>query len=102
MPDHVHLLFGLRPAQSLSDLMQDVKANSSKWINEKGFVRGKFQWQEGFGAFSYGKSQLKNVIKYIENQEEHHRKRTFLEEYRAFLDIFEVEFDEKYIFKPIE
>ena len=102
MPDHVHLLFGLRPAQSLSDLMQDVKANSSKWINEKGFIRGKFQWQEGFGAFSYGKSQLKNVIKYIENQEEHHRKRTFLEEYRAFLDIFEVEFDEKYIFKPIE
>ena len=102
MPDHIHLLFGLRPAQSLSDLMQDVKANSSKWINEKGFIRGKFQWQEGFGAFSYGKSQLKNVIKYIENQEEHHRKRTFLEEYRAFLDIFEVEFDEKYIFKPIE
>ena len=102
MPDHIHLLFGLRPAQSLSDLMQDVKANSSKWINEKGFIRGKFQWQEGFGAFSYGKSQLKNVIKYIENQEEHHRKRTFLEEYRAFLDNFEVEFDEKYIFKPIE
>ncbi len=81
MPDHIHILFGMRPAQSLSDLLQDIKGNSSKWINERKFVRGKFSWQEGYGAFSYSKSQLHQVIQYIESQQEHHKKKTFLEEY---------------------
>lgn len=74
MPDHIHILIGIRPNQSVSELLQDIKGSSSKWINEKGFEKGKFEWQEGFGAFSYGKSQIKDVIKYIENQEEHHKK----------------------------
>ena len=101
MPDHIHILIGLRPGQSISDLMQDIKGNSSKWINEKRFISGKFEWQEGYGAFSYGKSQLKNVIKYIENQESHHQKKTFVEEYLDFLQKFEVDYDEKYIFKEL-
>jgi putative transposase len=102
MPDHVHILFGMRPVQSLSDLMQDIKSNSSRWVNEKGFIKGRFQWQEGFVAFSYGKSQLPDVIKYINNQEEQHKKRTFIEEYRELLRLFDVEYDERYIFKPVE
>jgi REP element-mobilizing transposase RayT len=77
MPDHIHLLVGLRPTQSVSDLLQDIKGSSSKWINQKGFVRGKFSWQEGFGAFSYSKSELTTVINYIQNQQEHHRQVTF-------------------------
>jgi REP element-mobilizing transposase RayT len=85
MPDHVHLLFGMRPDESLSDLIQGVKAHSSKWINSKKFIRGKFSWQEGYGGFSYGKSQVKSVIKYIENQEMHHRRYTFTEEYMKLL-----------------
>lgn len=101
MPDHIHILVGIRPNQSVSELLQDIKGSSSKWINEKGFVKGRFEWQEGYGAFSYGKSQIKDVIRYIENQEEHHRKKTFREEYLAFLDAFEVEYDEKYIFKEL-
>ncbi len=101
MPDHLHVLFGMRPVQSLSDLMQDIKGNSSKWINDKKLVKGKFSWQEGYGAFSYSKSQLPSVIKYIENQEEHHKKITFLEEYIAILKKHEIEFDERYIFKPV-
>jgi putative transposase len=102
MPDHVHVLFGMRPVQSLSDLMQDIKGNSSKWINDRKFVKDKFSWQEGYGAFSYSKSHLPQIIEYIERQEEHHKKKTFMEEYKGFLEKFEVEFDERYIFKPIE
>ncbi len=75
MPDHIHILFGMRPIQSLSELMQDIKGDSSKWINEKGFLKSRFSWQEGYGAFSYSKSQVINVINYIKNQEEHHRKK---------------------------
>ena len=101
MPDHVHFLAGIRPTQSISDLMQDIKGSSSKWINEKRLVKGKFEWQEGYGAFSYGKSQIKEVISYIENQEQHHRKRSFIEEYRDFLTAFEITFDERYIFKDL-
>ncbi len=101
MPDHIHIFIGVRPTQSISDLMQDVKGNSSKWINEKNFVKGKFEWQEGYGAFSYSKSQMKDVIKYIENQEQHHQKKTFREEYIEFLQKFEIEYDEKYIFKEL-
>lgn len=99
MPDHVHMFFGMRPTESLSDLMQRVKANSSSWINKSRFVKGKFEWQEGFGGFSYSKSHVTRVIKYIQNQELHHKKRTFLQEYVALLDAFEVPYDERYIFK---
>lgn len=102
MPDHVHILFGMRPAQSLSDLLQDIKGSSSKWINERKFIQARFSWQEGYGAFSYGKSQLPQIIRYIENQQIHHQKKTFIEEYKEFLAAFEVEYDERYIFKPIE
>ena len=102
MPDHVHLLIGMRPTQSLSDLMKNLKQDSSKWINENRKTRAHFNWQEGYGAFSYGKSQLPIIIEYIENQENHHHKRTFLEEYRRFLDLFEVEYDERFLFKELE
>lgn len=101
MPDHVHVLFGMRPTQSLSALMQDIKGDSSKWINQKGFVKSKFSWQEGYGAFSYSKSHVDAAIDYIRNQEVHHRKKTFIEEYHEFLEKFGVEYDERYIFKPI-
>jgi putative transposase len=102
MPDHLHLFFGMRPTQSLSDLMQDVKGSSSKWINNQKFVKGHFEWQEGYGGFSYSKSQVNRVINYIKNQEIHHQKKSFLKEYKEFLVKFEVEHDEKYIFKEIE
>lgn len=102
MPDHLHLVIGMRPVQALSDLLKHIKGDSSKWINEKGFVKGKFQWQEGFGAFSYAKSQLPAVINYVQNQEIHHQKKTFIEEYKEFLEKFEVQYDERYIFKAIE
>ncbi len=101
MPDHVHLFFGMRPKQSLSELMQAVKGDSSKWINSKGFVRGRFAWQEGYGGFSYSKSQVPKVIQYIRNQEEHHRKRTFIEEYHDLLEKFGVPFEERYSFTPV-
>ena len=102
MPDHIHILFGMRPTQSLSDLMQKVKQDSSKWINKKGFVNERFSWQEGFGGFSYSKSQLPKVIHYIQNQENHHKKQSFLEEYMDVLKDFEIEFDDRYIFKSID
>jgi putative transposase len=101
MPDHVHIFFGMRPSQSLSDLMQDVKASSSKWINENKLVPGKFEWQEGYGAFSYGKSQVSNVIDYVLNQEYHHQRLDFFAEYKEFLDELDVDYDEQYIFKPL-
>jgi putative transposase len=101
MPDHLHILFGMRPVQTLSDLMQDIKGSSSKWINEKNLVKGKFYWQEGYGAFSYSKSHLPRVIQYIERQEEHHKKKTFTDEYRGFLKRLEIEYDERYIFSPV-
>ena len=102
MPDHVHILFGFRPTQSLSALMQIVKRDSSEWINDNGFAAGKFSWQHGYGGFSYSKSQISQVANYIENQEKHHSKRTFLEEYTKILQDFGLEYDERYIFKPIE
>ena len=102
MPDHLHVFFGMRPSQSLSDLMQDIKGGSSKWINEKKFIKAKFEWQEGFGAFSYSRSQASKVISYVQSQEAHHRKFTFLDEYKKFLEKFEVDYDERYIFKEPE
>lgn len=101
MSDHIHIFIGMRPTQSISDLMQDIKGSSSKWINEKKFLKVKFEWQEGYGAFSYSKSQVDNVINYIKNQEQHHKKESFRNEYLNFLNRFEVEYDEKYIFKDL-
>jgi putative transposase len=101
MPDHVHIFFGFRPNQSLSDLMRVLKSDSSEWINKQQFLPSLFRWQEGYGAFSYSRSQISNVVNYIENQEEHHRNKTFLEEYKQFLEQFEIEFDERYIFKEL-
>ncbi len=99
MPDHVNIFVGMRPTQSVSELLQDIKGSSSKWINERKLVKGKFEWQEGYGAFSYSKSQVKDVVAYIANQELHHQKKSFREEYVEFLQKFEIDFDEKYIFK---
>ena len=101
MPDHVHLFLGMRPSQSLSELMQMVKGSSSAWINKKGFTKSKFSWQAGYGAFSYSKSQVPKVIRYIQNQEHHHKKKNFIEEYYAFLKAFEIEYDERFVFKPV-
>jgi len=102
MPDHMHVLLGITPDIALSDLVRDMKAGSSKFINEKRWVMGRFSWQEGFGAFSYSRSQLGTVIRYIENQQRHHAKKSFREEYVALLEKFGVEYDQRYIFKPLD
>ena len=99
--DHVHILISINPKQAPSDLMYHVKRSSSIWINENKLCPGKFSWQEGFGAFSYGKSQIPNIVQYIENQQQHHMKRTFINEYIGFLKAFEIEYAEQYIYKPI-
>lgn len=99
--DHIHILVGLKPDKSLSDLVRDIKANSSKFINDKKWINGKFEWQTGFGAFSYSHSQLTNVINYIRNQEEHHKVKTFRDEYIEFLKLFNVDFKSEYLFKEI-
>lgn len=97
--DHVHILFGMPVTISISDFMSAVKANSSKWINEQGFLKTKFQWQEGYGAFSYAKSQRDTVINYIMKQEEHHQSKSFKEEYLKMLNDFEVIYNDKYLFE---
>jgi REP-associated tyrosine transposase len=102
LPDHFHLLIGLKPDVALSDLVGKVKSGSSGFINKQRWVAGRFEWQEGFGAFSYSHSQLGTVIRYIQNQEKHHARKTFHDEYRALLDKFQVPHDERYVFKPIE
>lgn len=102
MPDHVHILIGLKPSISISDLVRDIKAGSSKFINDKKWIKAKFNWQEGFGAFSYSKSNLDAIVNYILNQEEHHKKRTFQDEYLDFLEKFEIEYDTKYLFDWME
>ena len=99
MPDHIHVFIGMRPTQSIASLMQNVKAESSKWVKDKKFCTTPFAWQEGYGAFSYSKSHVPDVIRYIQNQEAHHQKETFLEEYKKILKAFEIEYDEQYIFK---
>jgi putative transposase len=98
MPDHVHIFIGYRPSQPLPDLLRDIKANTSKFVNDKKWVPGRFKWQEGYGAFSYGQSQINNVIQYITTQERHHKKATFKEEYIKLLQKFEVEYDSEYLF----
>jgi REP element-mobilizing transposase RayT len=102
MPNHLHLFVSLNPDIKLSDILRDIKASSSKWINENRFVKGKFNWQVGYGAFSYPKSQKDVVIKYILNQEKHHNKKSFREEYIDMLKKYEVNYDEKYLFNWIE
>ena len=102
MPDHIHIFIGLRPHQSISSLVQNVKSESSKWIKDNKLCKSPFAWQEGFGAFSYSKTHVDRVIRYIQNQEAHHKKETFLDEYRKMLKAFEVEYDERYIFKEPE
>lgn len=99
MPDHVHILIGLKPDLALSDLVRDIKAGSSGFINRKRWVRGRFGWQEGFGAFSYSRSQLDTVIRYIQNQQKHHAKKSFRQEYVELLEKFGVEYDARYIFR---
>ena len=100
--DHVHLFMGLRPSMSVSDLVRDVKNNSSNFINENKFVRGKFSWQEGYGAFTYGHSQMNQVYQYVLNQEEHHKKKSFREEYLDFLQKSGIEYNDKYLFEWIK
>ena len=101
-PDHMHVFVGLKPTLALSDFVRDVKAGSSGFINEQRWVRGKFNWQEGFGAFSHAHSEIDRVVKYIQNQEEHHRKATFKEEYLNLLRDFAVEYNTKYLFNWLE
>ena len=98
MPDHTHILVSMKPDIAISDLVRDIKSNSSSFIDDKKFVKN-FSWQTGFGAFSYSKSQSKNVVDYILNQPEHHKKKTFKEEYIDFLQKFEIDYDEKYLFE---
>ena len=97
--DHIHILLGIKPSIPLSDLVRDIKTNSTKFVNQKRFHNGYFNWQEGFGAFSYSHSQLDGVIRYIQNQEQHHQKTTFKDEYLTYLKRYEVDFDENYLFE---
>src|SRR6185436_2552263 len=100
--DHIHCFIGLKPSMAISDLVRDIKNNSSKFVNEKNWVKGKFQWQEGYGAFSYSHSQIEQVYNYILNQEQHHKKKTFKEEYIDLLNKFEIEHKPEYFFDWIE
>jgi len=99
--DHVHCFPGLKPVVSVSELMKTVKAKSSKYINDHSLTSARFEWQEGYGVFSYGQSQVDRVYKYIQNQEEHHKKQSFRKEYLGFLKKFRVEYDEQYIFQEL-
>ena len=99
MPDHVHAFIGLKPSMRISDLVRDIKNNSSKFINERGLVSGRFSWQEGYGVFSYSHSHIDKVYNYILNQEVHHKKKTFKEEYLELLKKFEIEYKEEYVFE---
>ena len=102
MPDHVHILIGLRPAMALADLVREIKADSSNFINRNKWVHGKFSWQERYGAFSYGHSQLNTIIRYIQNQEKHHSRKTFKDEYLTLLRKFDIAFDDKYVFNFLQ
>lgn len=101
MPDHVHMLVGMRPSHSASDLMKEVKAYSTRWINERKLVMGKFEWQSGYGGFAYSKRDIPNVIRYIQNQEEHHRKHTFRKEYEELLRENEVDYQQRFVFQEV-
>jgi len=99
--NHIHLFVGYKPHQSIPDLMQDVKGDSSKWINDRRFVHGRFQWQAGYGAFSYSQSHIGSVARYIERQEEHHRVKSFQREYRELLDAFGIAYDDRYVLRDV-
>jgi putative transposase len=101
-PDHIHILIGLHPAISVSDITRDIKANSSKFINDKKWVPGKFSWQDGFGAFTYSRSQIDTVVKYILNQPKHHKKQSFKEEYTGILKKLGIDYNEQYLFEWYE
>ena len=98
-PDHTHIFVGLHPTISVSKIIEQVKSGSSNWLNEKKYIAGKFSWQDGYGAFTYSKSHIDKVVKYILNQSEHHKKQSFREEYLSFLDKFEIDYDPKYLFE---
>ena len=98
-PDHVHILIGLQPSISIANMARDIKASSSKWINENRWIKGQFRWQEGYGAFSYSKSQIDSVAKYILNQAEHHKKKSFKEEYLNILQTLDIKYDDRYLFE---
>ncbi len=102
MPDHIHIFLGMKPDCLLSNLVQEIKKSSNNFLNEKGFVPDKFNWQDGYGAFSYGQSQIDNVVKYILNQKEHHKKISFKKEYLDFLNLFRIEYNERYLFDFFE
>lgn len=102
MPNHGHIFIGMKPDAALSDLIRDIKRDSTNFVNNEIRLNGKFGWQEGFGAFSYSHLQIDSVVKYIFNQEEHHRVKTFREEYKAMLKDYAVEYDERYIFEGLE
>lgn len=102
MPDHLHIAIGYKPHQLIPELLQDIKGNSSGWINKKGFVRGKFKWQEGYGAFSFSHSHIDRIVKYIIDQEKHHNKKTFGEEYIELLKKYNLEYDERFVLKNVE
>jgi len=102
MPNHIHIFVGLQPDMAISDLVRDIKNNSSRFVNEQKWVQGKFRWQVGFGAFSYARSQIDSVVKYLKNQEQHHATTTFKQEYIGMLRRFSVEYDEKYLFQWVD
>ena len=101
MPDHLHIFVGLHPTQAISDLMRVIKGESSEWIISIKLVPGRFRWKEGYCSFSYGRSQVESVYNYVMNQKMHHKKKSFLEEYVQLLHKFDIPFDERYIFTPI-
>lgn len=101
-PDHTHIFVGMHPTISPSKLMEQIKSGSSKWLNDQKYIHGKFAWQDGYGAFTYSRSQIDNVVKYILNQPEHHKKQSFREEYLMFLEKFEVDYDPRYLFEWYE
>jgi REP element-mobilizing transposase RayT len=102
MPDHLHMFIGFQPVDHMSELIKVVKGESSKWIKEKGLVKGRFNWQAGYGAFSYSRSHIDRVYHYIKNQKQHHQKKTFRAEYIELLKKFDVDYDEQYIFKEVK
>lgn len=99
MPDHIHILIGMRPSCCLSDLVREIKKASNDFVNSQGYTKNKFRWQEGFGAFSYSENDLHRVINYVLNQKEHHKKKSFREEYKAFLEEFQVDHQDEYLFE---
>ena len=102
MPDHIHLFVGFKPTILISDFVKEIKVESNEFINSKNWIKGKFKWQEGYGVFSYSHSHIDAVVKYVLNQEAHHHKKTFRQEYLSLLEKFEIPFEERFLFDFIE